>query len=264
MQRRKLIEKIASLEWIHTIDLGNGVLTPGKWPANPHILEAMDGINFEGKKVLDVGTCNGLWTFEAEKRGAIHVSSIDYLTHVGYWCTPAFKLAHRVLKSRAIYNPDLSVYDVENLAIYDFDVIIFCGVYYHLKNPLLAFAKLRKILRSGGTLIIEGPVIQDDKRCYAKFLYKDADPDRSNWWIPTSRCLREWIECSFFEITKEKQTPDPEYTGTISYSIKSLVKRVLDLDATFEKRTVIVAQGAERNDTLYSVPDNDLIGFYKK
>jgi tRNA (mo5U34)-methyltransferase len=260
MANAELLEQVNSLEWMHTIDLGGGVVTPGKWPVNQHILQAFDCIDVKGKKVLDIGACNGLWTFEAEKRGASQVYSIDYLTHVNYWCTPAYKLAYDALQSKAIYNPDLPVYDIENLGIHDFDVIIFCGVYYHLKHPLLALAKLRKVLKTGGTIIIEGPIIQDDEHCYANFLYLDTR-DKSNWWIPTSRCLREWIECSFFEIVRELQDPDPEYMNTISFSMKKAVKKLLGNYEVPGKRMVIVAQGVAKKDVNYSTPDDDLIAF---
>lgn len=260
MGNAELLKQVNRIEWMHTIDLGGGIVTPGKWPVNQQILEAFDGVDFKGKKVLDVGACNGLWTFEAEKRGASQVYSIDYLTRVGYWCMPAYKLAYSALRSKAIYNPDLPVYDVENLGVNDFDIIIFCGLYYHLKNPLLALAKLRKVLKTGGTIIIEGPILQDDERCYANFLYLNS-LDKSNWWIPTGRCLKEWVECSFFEIVKELREPDPEYMNTLGYSIKVFVKNILGKNTVRGKRTVIVAQGISKQDQNYSTPDDDLIDF---
>ena len=66
MGRTELLEQVNNLDWMHRIDFGDGIVTPGKWPVNPYILEAFDGIEFRSKKVLDIGTCNGLWTFEAD------------------------------------------------------------------------------------------------------------------------------------------------------------------------------------------------------
>ena len=259
MERTALQEKVKEIDWMHTIDLGNGIVTPGKWPVNPRIVAAFDQIDFRGKKVLDVGTCNGLWSFEAERRGASEIHSIDYLTLVNYWCTPGYKLAHEALKSKAIYNPDLSVYEVDALGSRDFDVVIFCGVYYHLKSPLLALAKLRKVLKTGGVIVIEGPVIVDE-RCYAQFLYRDAVPDRSNWWVPTRRCLSEWIECSFFEEIAEFTGPDPFSLTSIGYRAKKALKRLLNRDTFYNRRTVIVAKSIARSDPL-SGPDPDLLPF---
>jgi tRNA (mo5U34)-methyltransferase len=261
MDNEVLLDKVNTIEWMHTIELGNGVVTRGKWPANPHIQAAFDQIDFTGKKVLDVGTCNGLWTFEAEKRGAAEVHSIDYLTHVGYWCSPGYQLAHQALESKAIYNPDLSVYDVEQLGSRDFDVVIFSGVYYHLKSPLLALSKLRSIMKTGGLLVVDGPILLDPGRSYATFLYRDAVPDRSNWWIPTARCLTEWIECSRFEILQEFPDPDPVDTDHIGFRAKTAIKRLLGWQSVLSKRTVMIGRTVAGPDPLYSSPDPDLLPF---
>lgn len=63
------------------------------------------------------------------KEGTAEVHSFDYLTHADYWCTPAYQFAHNALQSKATYNPDLNVYDIEQLGINDFDIVVFCGVY---------------------------------------------------------------------------------------------------------------------------------------
>ena len=263
MDRASLEEGVKKLDWMHTIDLGHGVTTPGQWPCNPDIMKAFESINFNGKKVLDIGTCNGLWSFEAEKRGAAEVYSIDYLTHVSYWCTPAYKFAHEALQSKAIYNPDINVYDIENLGIHDFDIVIFCGIYYHLKHPLLALSMVRRVLKTGGHVIIEGPVISNEERALATFHYKSLlTNDRSNWWVPTLRCLREWVECSFFDILAEFEQPDPPSMNGMGAKAKNLIKTILGRRNEYTtKRTVLLAQGVERDDPFYRSPDEDLISF---
>ncbi|QBQ54508.1 DUF1698 domain-containing protein [Nitrosococcus wardiae] len=272
MNKEQLEEEVKKFEWMHSIDLENGIITPGKWPRNPHIEKAFDKINFEEKKVLDIGTCNGLWSFEAEKRGASEVYSIDYLIHDNYWCTPAYRFAHDTLQSKAIYNPDVDVYDIEKLGITDFDVIIFCGVYYHLKNPLLALSKIRKILKTGGHVIIEGPIINDDSKPIAGFLYKEIENKdnyfgswhRSNWWVPSGRCLREWVECSLFDIIDEFSGTDPSYLNSNWYKLKSFIKKILNKEKPHIKRTVLLAKGVKRADKNYSSKqaDSDLIDFF--
>jgi tRNA (mo5U34)-methyltransferase len=260
MDRDRLVKEMHSHNWMHTIDLGNGVVTPGKWPVNSRILMAFQEIDFSGKKVLDVGTCNGLWSFEAEKRGASEVYSIDYLTHVNYWCSPAFKFAHKVLGSKALYYPDLNVYDVEQLGINDFDVVIFCGVYYYLKNPLLALSKLRKIMRTGGVIIIEGSIYSDDKDCYATYHYKNIlNHDKSNWWVPSLRCLREWVESSFFDIRKEWVS---EGNGSSFRRVKDMMKRVMGKYDRRVDRIVMIAEAVRRHDGMYRSPDPDLLEFF--
>jgi len=199
-----LIEEINQYTWYHAIDLGGGIVTPGMWSAaHWHLRTALDDVDFRGKKVLDIGCLDGLWSFEAEKRGATLVCATDLVSQVSPRRDPCFRLAHRILNSRVKYFPDMSVFNVEQLNISDFDIVFFFGVYYHLKDPLLAFARLRKVLKEGGTLIVEGQVIESPE-CAARFYYrKHFNGDRSNWWVPTIPCLREWVECSFFEIVKE-------------------------------------------------------------
>ncbi len=262
MEREKLIEEVAKHEWMHTIDLGQGVVTPGRWPTNPDVMRAFDSIDFKGKKVLDIGACNGLWSFEAERRGAAEVYSVDYLTHVNYWCTPAYKLAHEALRSRASYHPDLNVYDIAELGQSDFDVVVFSGVYYHLKHPLLALSRLRAVMSDGGRIIVEGPVYPDDERCYASFHYRDLLlGDKSNWYVPTRRCLREWIECSFFEIEETFEQPDPPL-GVLN-GLKSRVRRLTGTPPPSIKRMVMTARAVSRHDDLYSTIDPDLERFFE-
>ena len=264
MDRSELLEKVHELNWMHEIDLGDGITTPGKWPRNPNIVKAFDQLDFKDKKVLDIGTCNGLWSFEAEKRGASSVDSVDYLKYVDYWCSPAYRLAHDALKSKAKYNPDMSVYDIESLGSDNFDIIIFCGVYYHLKNPLLALAKLRKTLKAGGTIIIEGPAILDENNAYATFLYKaHAGEDKSNWWIPTIRCLREWIECSYFKIEREYSDRSSDTQRELTFQLKQVVKQMLGRSTNYTSRFVITAESIVHKDPNYAAPDDDLVAFHK-
>jgi tRNA (mo5U34)-methyltransferase len=81
-----------------------------------------------------------------------------------------------------------------------FDVVLFMGVYYHLKDPIRSSTELRKVLRSNGKILVEGAII-DQPGCFAKFYYRDAFcEDNSDWWVPTIECLKQWVECSFLSI----------------------------------------------------------------
>lgn len=76
-----LREKVESLRWVHTIDLGNGIITRGEFgPPSPLMLQAFCDIEFTGKKVLDLGCWDGFWSFEAEKRGAKEVYATDCIS----------------------------------------------------------------------------------------------------------------------------------------------------------------------------------------
>lgn len=201
-----LADRVASLpNWIHSIYLGHGVWTPGQWSHKSRgpLQEVLDAVDFTGSKVLDVGCLDGLWTFEAERRGATEVHSIDILAETAPDREPYFRLAAELLGSQAHYEPDLSVYDVAKLGITDFDVVIFMGVYYHLQHPLLAFERLHSVMRPGAVLVVEGQVI-DAAGVYAEFFHgRVFQGEPSNRWIPTVSCLREWVESSHFDIERD-------------------------------------------------------------
>lgn len=60
--RQELLSRVGQYDWIHSIDLGEGIVTPGKWgPPNPLLVDVFDRLDFRGKKVLDIGCWDGLW-----------------------------------------------------------------------------------------------------------------------------------------------------------------------------------------------------------
>src|SRR5207342_362992 len=93
---------------------------------------------------------------------------------------------------------------------------LFCGVYYHLKHPLLALAKLRQVTKDGGIIIVEGAIVDGLQEASARFYYHELlGDDPSNWWVPTLPCLRQCVECSFFEIIGE-QGPAYQSSRTVT------------------------------------------------
>ncbi|MBX6313533.1 MAG: DUF1698 domain-containing protein [Isosphaeraceae bacterium] len=236
--RAALLELVPKYRWVHSIDLGDGVRTPGAWGAPPDwILRAFDDIDFRGKTVLDIGCWDGLWSFEAERRGAAAVYATDDLRQRNIR-HPTFSLARKLLGSQVHYRPDVSVYEVHRLAEKPFDIVLFLGVYYHLKHPLLALSRLRQITREGGLILVEGETISSDRNYAAFYYHEHYKDDCSNWWVPTVRCLREWVQCSFFQIRNE-------YTPAIGP----------------KTRHAILAEAVRGVDPNYAYPDDELSAF---
>jgi tRNA (mo5U34)-methyltransferase len=203
MPRSELLEIAKGLNWIHDIDLGDGFVTPGIWGPQPAISQALDAIDFEGKRVLDIGCWDGGYSFAAERLGASLVYATDLVTERAFAEQPTLEVARALLGSSVQYRSDMSVYDLAQLDVRDFDVVIFAGVYYHLKHPILALEAIRSVMRLGGTVLVEG-AIDDSPGCYASFYhYKDWLGDGSNWWVPTVECLQQWVTCSGFRIERE-------------------------------------------------------------
>src|SRR5205814_679334 len=67
--------------WYHTIDLGHGIETPGRFNHRPLLPQYMLPDSLAGLRVLDVATNNGFWAFEMERRGAREVVAVDVRTH---------------------------------------------------------------------------------------------------------------------------------------------------------------------------------------
>jgi tRNA (mo5U34)-methyltransferase len=273
--REELVARVQSLKWAHQIDLGDGIVTPGEWGTHsPSLWQAIGEIDFGGKTVLDVGCWDGLWSFEAERRGAATVYATDLMSQQSFRL-PTFALAHEALKSRVHYEPNLSVYDVERLGIRDFDVVIFAGVYYHLKDPLRALATLRRVMKEGGQILVEGAVIDAEppwpglraqlgrlcrrkrpaqaENSYARFYYHNTyAADDSNWWVPTVPCLLQWVECNFFDVQKQyalwkagqEKQPDIRWDPNIP-----------------NMRCTLVARAVCRPDPRYCRPDAALAAF---
>jgi tRNA (mo5U34)-methyltransferase len=201
--RDELLRMAGSLQWVHSIDLGDGFVTSGLWPLESEKEQAIADIDFRGSKVLDIGCWDGLYSFEAERRGASQVWATDLLGQRPFSDHPTFLIAHAARKSNVRYFPNVSVYNIETLGVRDFDVVLFSGVYYHLKDPLRALAMLRRVMKDGARIYVEGAVL-NEPGCYAAFHYREPyRGDYSNWWVPTRTCLRQWIECSYFDIEKE-------------------------------------------------------------
>ncbi len=137
-------------DWFHRIDLGNGLVTPGS--DGDHSRRKLEMMrltdDLRNKRVLDVGCCEGFFSFESERRGARVVVAID--------TRPAtlakLDLCARVLGSK-VETRSLSVYDLDPKTMGTFDLVFFLAVLHHLDHPLLALEKIAAV--TGNCLILE-------------------------------------------------------------------------------------------------------------
>ncbi len=138
--------------WYHCIDLGSGVQTPGLKNALPiqhPVMVELRRCDLAGKRVLDIGCRDGLFSFEAEKMGASEVLGIDNDLSPGAteFLIPWFQSKVRM---RAV-----NLYDFVVPAAEQFDFVLFAGVLYHLRFPFLGLKRVADAMRPGGTVVLE-------------------------------------------------------------------------------------------------------------
>lgn len=140
----------------HVLEVAPGVFTPGYRdfvPGQRVVLNAMKKLQIAGRRVLDIGCRDGLFSFEAERRGAGEVIGIDNDL------SPAateFLIPHFRSKVRML---EMNLYDLAPDEIGLFDVVLFPGVLYHLRYPIWGLKKILSVLKNDGQLIVETGIL---------------------------------------------------------------------------------------------------------
>ena len=184
--------------WFQKIDLGGGLATPG-W-SNP-MTEKLPfyGLpdDMTGMRVLDIGCCEGFFSFEAERRGAADVVAIDSFPE----SIRRFNICRNALGSKA--NGYLaSVYDLDPKNFGTFDLVMYFGVLYHLRHPLLSLQKIASV--TVGTILLqtrsfEAPGLGDISAArFNPFGIQSGTADNptqdlSVIWEPNGACVRDML-----------------------------------------------------------------------
>jgi len=135
--------------WFQRIELGPTVVTPGWSDPRTEKLPyfGLPG-DLTGKRVLDIGCAEGFFSFEAERRGAREVVAIDSIPD----SIRRFNICRAALGSGA--NAFLcSVYNLDPRTFGTFDLVLFYGVFYHLRHPQLALEKVLSVCT--GTMLFQ-------------------------------------------------------------------------------------------------------------
>jgi len=193
-------DEVFNTGWWHSIELGDGYITPGahkieELRENYARLNLPDDLT--GKRVIDIGCWDGFYAFEAERRGADEVVAIDC------WRPEKFFVAHRALNSHVKFH-EMSVYNVSREKLGSFDIVLFLGVLYHLRNQLLALERVCELTRD--IAIIESHVIDDtlkSPRPVMEFYeHNELGGQYDNWWGPNTDCLSRMIRSAGFVHTE--------------------------------------------------------------
>lgn len=192
--------------WFHRQELLPGLVTPG-WsdPAIEKLPFYGMPDDLDGLRVLDIGCAEGFFSFEAERRGAAEVVAIDSFPD----SVRRFNLCRAALGSKATAYL-CNVYDLSPRSFGTFDLVLFYGVLYHLRHPLLALEKILSVCR--GTMLLqtagyEEPAVAGTP--WAKFHphgvqsgpSEEGKPlfDPTVFWLPNRECVRALTDCAGFE-----------------------------------------------------------------
>ena len=137
--------------WHQRFELAGGVYTPGASDIPWLMNKAAVPERLDGATVLDIGTTNGGAAFECERRGARRVVAVDIADENWF----GFATLKRALGS-SVEHVQASIYELPEVLGEQFDVVLFWGVLYHLRHPLLALDNVRRLAR--GTVSIETAV----------------------------------------------------------------------------------------------------------
>ncbi len=222
--------------WFHNLNLG------GVWTAPHHFLGNYPGYKWRrfanaipqdlsGMSVLDIGCNAGFYSLEMKRRGAARVLGIDsddrYLAQARF----AAEVAGEEIEFR-----NLSVYNLAELGE-KFDLVIFMGVLYHLRYPLLALDLIHEHVASdyllfqsmqrGSREVLD---VREDydfeekahfsEEAYPKlhFIEQQYSGDPTNWWIPNRACAEAMLRSSGFAIEAHPETEVYICRKSISYN----------------------------------------------
>jgi tRNA (mo5U34)-methyltransferase len=178
---------VAQLPWYHTLDLGDGVVTRGMFDHRPVLDRYGLPEDLAGLRCLDVGTMDGFWAFELERRGAGEVLAVDVFDPP----RPQFALAAELLGSHAELR-QLSVHGLDPAGVGHFDVIVMGYVLQMLRDPLRALDTLRSVCR--GHLILLETISLPLELLPSPLGRLDARRDGKEWFVFNRRGLRKALQ----------------------------------------------------------------------
>lgn len=221
MTELDLRDRVAAIDWYHTIELAPGLVTPGWLDHRPIVERIPLPRSLTGARCLDVGTFNGFWAFELERRGAQEVVAIDVLDP-RRWDWPVdsdetvvaklskrmaggagFGIARAALGS-AVERRELSVYDIDEHEFGRFDVVYVGSLLVHLRDPVRALERVRAVC-DGTLVVVDGIDLALSLRAPRSPIARLDGRGRPWWWYPNALGLGRIVEAAGFELVEGPQ-----------------------------------------------------------
>jgi tRNA (mo5U34)-methyltransferase len=230
---QKLASQVQSRFRYHSIDLPDGSVLPGlqtvehlRWRLGLFDLPT----DLRGKRVLDIGAWDGWFSFECERRGA-EVVAVDCVA------LDTFIEAKSLIGSRVEYLT-LDVNELSARRLGRFDIVLFFGVLYHLRHPLLGLERVVELATD--IALIESFVITPETRAIPAVMeyYERAElgGQIDNWCGPSPECLLSFCRSAGFaqaqllDVTENRASvicrrrwPEPPPNSTATPELRSAV-----------------------------------------
>jgi len=205
----RLRDRINGFTWYHTVELGEGIVTPGIFDHRSYLPFFGIPQDLKGMAVLDVGAASGFFSFEMERRGGI-VTATDLPAMADHDFGPVYRetvpidkddryirqpflFAQKILGSK-IVRREISVYDMTAETLGTFD-LVFCGsVLLHLTDPVRALWRIREV--TGGAAIIATVIDPTPSPEPAAAFHGNRRGDV--WWIPNRPGLEAMVQAAGF------------------------------------------------------------------
>ena len=202
--------------WYHTIDLPDGTSTPGVFDHRSVANLVQWPVGLKGGRCLDVGTCDGFWAFEMERRGAAEVVAVDVVDQdqLDAWSSarggvPGGTRAHgtvpgqrfeiaRTATGSAVTRVGCSVYDLDPDIHGRFDVVFVGALLLHLRDPVGALERVRAVC--SGELVLMECVDARLDLVASRVPCARLAPVTDQWWRVNSAGLKQMLEIAGFDV----------------------------------------------------------------
>jgi tRNA (mo5U34)-methyltransferase len=211
----EIARRVRELAWYHTLELAPDLETDGWFDLRPYVERFGLPERMEGMRALDVGTWDGFWAFEMERRGA-NVVALDLDDEADLDWPPrrrperfseeargrGFQLAKTLLGSR-VERVVRNVYDATPEELGTFD-LVFCGsVLIHLRDQLLALERIAELC--AGTFICAEEYDRPASLLPFPVSRYLADRDRDVvFWRPSARTWKRMLWSAGFDEVRER------------------------------------------------------------
>ena len=228
MNDEEVRKQVQQIRWHHKIDLGNGIITPGT-VNNLSKLKTLGLPNdLTNKTVLDIGAWDGFYSFECEKRGASRVLAADSVVWKAKdWGTKkaGFDFAKKVLKSK-VEEKLIDILEISPEKIGTFDIVLFLGVLYHMRHPLLSLEKVASVTNEMAIIETVTDMLDFERPAMAFYPGTEFNGGYTTWTCPNPQAIDAMLKVAGFRKVKlhfegkiqYRTTGKPGFTEKPDYS----------------------------------------------